>query len=121
MTDSLGKSSAAAILAAYLFGLVILAASCCAAYDFVARTRSRGNNLFPFAAGLIIFGLAASAAVSFARPGLPTGEFLSSRYTTNAAICLLGLLLYAAQVNAFVLAHAWCLIAAGYLAATIPE
>jgi hypothetical protein len=49
-------------------------------------------------------------------------EFLSSRYTLESCICLLGVLLYSASSSRiFLLTHVWCLAATGYVFATIKE
>lgn len=107
--------------AGFIIGSVVLLLSCWTVFDYLTRGSRAGNLLRTFAAGLVLFGVAACVAVALARPGLPDGEFLSSRYTLEAAICLLGLLLYSASSRIFLLAHVWTLAGLGYLLPTVKE
>lgn len=107
--------------AAFISGTLILFLAMWASFDFSARTVRERQLLLIFAVSLIAFGLGACAAVSVARPRLPSGEFLSSRYTLEASICVLGLLLYATRSPTFLFSNVWCLIVTGYIFAAVRE
>ena len=106
---------------AFFCGIAVIALAMWAVLDFIIRRPQHGARLQIFAISLVLFGLAACAAVSAGRPGLPDGEFLSSRYTVQPAICLLGLLLYAARARTFLFANVWCLIITSYVFGAVEE
>jgi hypothetical protein len=110
-----------ALDAAYLFGVVLMVALLWLVYDFVIRRREAAPTLLVFSTALVLFGVLGCFAVSVARDFLPAGEFLSSRYTLYPSVSLLGLMLYCARSSAKLLPHVWCLIAAGYICATVKE
>jgi hypothetical protein len=107
--------------AGLLFGTVVLLLSMWIGFDFIARKSGRWTLLQTFSAALVIFGLLACLAIAAGRSRLPDQEFLSSRYTLESCICLLGVLLYSASCRILLLSHVWCLAAAGYVFATTKE
>ena len=106
---------------AFVGGVILVVMSLSIGFDFLTRQTPRRQLLPTFSLALVLFGLLGCAAVACARPHLPVGEFLSSRYTLSPSICLLGTLLYFAGSKVFLLTNMWCFAAAGYLIATVNE
>jgi len=100
--------------AGFAFGLLTAAIAMWIVADFLRRSESGLSVLPQFATAIVLFGLASCAAVAVARPELPDQEFLSSRYTLQACLLLLGCLFYLAETRLPLLAHAWCLVAVCY-------
>ena len=106
---------------AFIIGLMIALISLWILVDFLTTRPRRAAPLSLFSLSLVLFGVLACAAVAVARPQLPDQEFLSSRYTLQPSIALLGILLYLAGGRFFLMAHVWCLAATGYSVATLKE
>jgi hypothetical protein len=114
-------NSAMAQNVAFVGGVILVVAALSIGFDFLRRQTPRRQLLPIFSLALVLFGLFGCVAVAVARPQLPDGEFLSSRYTLYPSICILGTLLYFACSRVFLLTNMWCFAAAGYLVATVKE
>ena len=117
----LDQNSLMAQNVAFVCGVILIIASLSIGFDFLMRQAPRSRLLPIFSLALVLFGLFGCVAVAAARWQLPNGEFLSSRYTLYPSLCLLGALLYFACSKVFLLTHMWCLVAAGYLLASVKE
>jgi hypothetical protein len=117
----LDKSTLLAQNVAFVCGAILIATSLSIGFDFLITQRSRIRLLPTFSVALILFGLFGCIAVTVVRSYLPNGEFLNSRYALYPCLCLLGILLYLGCSRVFLLTHAWCLLAAVFLLASVRE